>query len=48
VFVPQNIEGVVDGFGVMEEQVPELRLAISVEADDLTIEYAAAALQVAS
>ena len=35
-------------FGPPEQEITELRLAISIEADDLAIEHAAATSQVAS
>lgn len=47
-FVPQNVECVKDGFGPAEQQVTELRLALRIEADNLALEHAAAALEVTS
>jgi len=48
VLVPEQIEGVKDRLGTAEQQVTELRLAGSVEADDFAIEDTAPASQVES
>lgn len=44
VLVPQDVEGIKHRLGMPEQEITELRLAISFEADDLAIENAAATL----
>jgi hypothetical protein len=47
VLVPKDVEGVEQPLGASEKKIAELRLAVWIEADDLTIEYAAATAQIA-
>jgi len=46
VLIPKQIEGVEERIGASEQQVSELWLAFIIEADDLAIENATAALEV--
>jgi hypothetical protein len=48
VLVPENVESVKQRLSAAEQQVSELRLTVRIEADDLTIEEAAATFQVVS
>src|SRR5690348_11148506 len=42
VLIPENVESVKERLGTPEQKITELRFAIWIEADDLTIENAAA------
>ena len=44
VFVPENVECIEERFGTTEHEISELRSAMGVETDDLTIQNTAAAL----
>jgi hypothetical protein len=46
--VPKQVETHEVGLALPEQQIPKLRLPLRVKANDFAIEYAAAALQVAS
>lgn len=48
VFIPENVECDEARLGTPEQKITELRLAISIDANDLAIEDAAATLKVAS
>ena len=48
VLVPKNIEGIEQRFGTSEEQIPELRLAMRIDADDFSVNDATTPVQVAS
>jgi len=47
-FIPEDVEGVKERLGTPEQEVAKLRLAISIETDDLAIEHASATVQIAS
>jgi hypothetical protein len=48
VFIPENVESVKERLGTSKQQVRKLRLAVKMEADDLSIQHAAETFQVAS